>query len=359
MKKKKILLGMSGGIDSTTSAKILLEMGYEVIGLYIKMLSGDGNKIKNVRQICTKLGIELKTVDVCREFKKEVIDQFVREYETGRTPNPCVICNPHIKFATLFMVARENNFSYVATGHYARIKKTKQGDKYIYGLSEAKDKKKDQSYFLYDLKQDQLSKMIFPLGEYLKKDVKDIAYKNDLFDKDNKESQDVCFIKNNDIRNFLTRYAHVLKKSGNIVDKDGNVIGKHDGLIYYTIGQRGKFSSLDLKKSSLQYKKDRIPPLYVIKLDIEKNELVLGLESDLYSNNLIVEDIDWINPNLLGSDFEAQAKIRSTGKKINCMVKKKGDRILVKFDKVQRAIASGQSIVFYQGEQVLGGGIIK
>lgn len=359
MNKKKVLLGMSGGIDSTVSAKILLDKGYEVIGVFMQMIPSHKKKYESVKSISQKLGIEVFRVNVSQEFKKEVIDDFVKKYESGRTPNPCVMCNPRIKFKKLLELADKKNIDYVSTGHYARIEKKVSDEKEIYELKEGIDKKKDQSYFLYNLGQKELRRIIFPLGDYIKNNVKNIAYKEEIFDKNKKESQDICFIEDNDTKNFLSKFASKLKKNGNVVDKSGVKIGSHKGLIYYTVGQRSNISDLCLKKSKMNIDKDRIPPLYVIKLDIVKNQLVLGKKEDLFEDTLVVEDVNWIDSRENEKIFCVEAKIRSSGKKSKCMLKYRDNNLFVKFEKKQRAIASGQSIVFYKNNIVLGGGVIK
>ncbi len=359
--KKNVLVGMSGGVDSAVSAKLLIDRGYDVTGLFIKMTSRQNINQKKTQNICKKLGIKLIICDVSHNFKKEVIDHFVSEYEQGRTPNPCVVCNPKIKFKTLLRLAKKHNFDNVATGHYVRIKKVgKDTDtNYHFELMEGVDENKDQSYFLYNLGKDDLKRIIFPLGDYKKDEVKEIAKKYKLISKNESESQDICFIKDNNIRNFLNKSAKKLKKNGDVVDRGGVKIAEHEGLICYTVGQRSGLSKINLEKSRLKKSKDMIPQLYVLKLNVEKNELVLGLNRDLYQNWLTVEKINWINPLSIGNVFLASAKIRSCSKKAKCRITCVENGINVYFFEKQRAISCGQSIVFYNNKKVLGGGIIK
>lgn len=386
---KKVLCAMSGGVDSTVSAYLLKKQGYNVTGIFFTMFKGQEKQAQEVKELCKYLEIPFINIDVSKKFKKDIIDYFVNEYESGRTPNPCIMCNLKIKFDELLHIAKKMNIKYIATGHYVRLQRKITNNKLQTILLEAKDKKKDQSYFLYRLGQNVLKCSIFPLGDYNKEEVKKIALKARLPIAQKKESQDICFIKDNDIRKFLNKYAKNLKKSGKVVDKNGVELGKHNGLIYYTIGQRSGLSQINIQnssvlnmKSKIEKKQSMLPPLYVIKLDVAKNEMILGTEKDLYLKTALIDQINWINSNNIGRNLYFQAKIRSSLKKVKCKIDcghnrknyqitklpncyknnnitiKQCNNAIITFNKPQRAITPGQSMVFYNQQQVIGGGII-
>lgn len=350
---------MSGGVDSSVCAALLKKRSFDVIGIFLKFWKDPKirTEIENIccstdallaaRQTATKLKIPFYVLDVSQEFKKTVVDYFIKEYESGRTPNPCVRCNQFIKFDWLIKKAKALGADYVATGHYVRLRR-----KIInYKLLKAIDKKKDQSYFLWTLTQKQLKYLLFPIGSYTKKQVRLLAQKFKLPSAVKKESQGICFIPDRNIPLFLKRYAKKLTKPGKIVDKDGNILGRHKGLIFYTIGQR--------KRLGLG---GQPQPLYVLKLDIKKNQLVVGPDKELYQKELFAENINWIASKfkLPSSGLKLEAKIRYGHKAEPVIVYPYSqNKVKIVFQKPVRAITPGQSIVFYRKNELLGGGVIK
>lgn len=351
MENKRVLLGMSGGVDSSVAAHLLKERGYEVVGVTMKLWS-DSNEIdtptKDARKVCEKLGIEFHEVDFKKEFKEKVIDNFIDEYFKGHTPNPCVYCNKNIKFDDLFKKADELNCKYVATGHYALIGHNEETGKYE--LRKAKNDKKDQTYVLYNLNQEKLSRIIFPIGEYEKDKIREIAQDIGLEVHNKPESQDICFIPDGDYEKFIKENSDRQIFKGSFVDGDGNVLGSHNGIINYTIGQR--------KGLGITFGK----PTYVVGIDGNENTITLGDNEDLYTDSLIAKDVNFTIFDIkeLKEDLRVEAKIRYSASPSKAIVTKIDDnRVQVKFDIPQRAITKGQSVVFYKGEVLLGGGIIE
>ena len=336
--KKKVLLGMSGGVDSSVSAHILQEQGYEVVGLTLNMLQCKEDTYKDVKDVCRKLGIEHISMELKDEFDKNIVKYFVTEYLNGRTPNPCVLCNKEFKFEKMLEKANELGIEYVATGHYVRSEK-KQGR---YTLKKAKDINKDQSYVLYKLSQEQLSRCIFPLGDYMKEDIREIAKKLGLENANKPDSQDICFVENNDYSSLIPK---VSTKEGDIVDTKGNILGKHTGIHSYTVGQR-KGIGISSNKA-----------LYVVKIDIDNNRIVVGKERDIYSRVLNATDINWIG--IPQKYILVKTRIRYHAKEAWAIIHNKGNSVSVRFLRPQRAITPGQAVVFYKGDYVLGGGTIE
>jgi tRNA-specific 2-thiouridylase len=397
MNQKRVVVAMSGGVDSSVCAALLKKQGFDVIGVFLKFWKDPKvrTELENIccstdallaaRTTATQLKIPFYVLDASREFKKMVVDYFIKEYESGRTPNPCVMCNQFIKFDWLIKKAKILGADYVATGHYARLRRgiyhpsplsLPQGEKTfardkstldveMRKLFRAKDKKKDQSYFLWTLNQKQLKHLLFPIGEYTKDKIRFLAKRVKLPTAARKESQGICFIPDRNTPAFLKRYAKKLTKPGKIVDSKGNILGRHKGLVFYTIGQRERLGIGGQTK-----------PLYVLKLDIKKNQLVVGLDKDLYKKELVAEKINWIDQ--ISNIKYQKLKIknqkfypeRSRRVKIKAQIRyghkaesatlyflsKKRARIV--FKKPVRAITPGQSVVFYRKEQLLGGGII-
>jgi len=356
---------MSGGVDSSVAAALLKKQGFSCIGVFMHFWSehpekGPENKCCSIeaqeqaRKVAQKIGIPLYTINYKRQFKDIIIDSYIAEYQSGRTPNPCVLCNQFIKFDLLLKEAEKQGCDYLATGHYTQIKKLKNGE---LGLFASPDKNKDQSYFLYRLSQDKLKKILFPVGKYQKSEVRKLARRFDLPTASRKDSRGICFIATTNEK-FLKKYLKV--KPGPIVDIDGVEIGEHRGLLYYTVGQRHGYGSIKLNRNSkLKIKNKDIPPLYVVSVDVKNNLLVVGREEDLYQKELVAEDVSWISGKE-PAEKKIGARIRYRHPINDCIIKKiSKNRWQVKFEKPQRAITPGQSVVFYHGEEVLGGGIIN
>lgn len=343
---KNAIIGLSGGVDSSTAAYLLQKEGYNVIGLNIDFWINmkDTTSKKDSKNIARKLNIPIHTINVKEQFKKNVIEYFVKEYKEGKTPNPCVICNRCVKFQTLLDSCKTQNTQYIATGHYANIEK--KNDRYI--LKKAKDKTKDQSYMLYNLNQEQLSKLLLPLGKYTKQEVRDIAKKTGLLTAKKKDSQEICFINDNDHHRFITEYSKEKPREGNFVDQQGNILGKHKGITKYTIGQR-KGIGISANK-----------PIFVIEINPTTNEITLGDEKELFKKEVYVKDLNWIAFEKLEKEIHANAKIRYAAREERAKLIPLADgKIKAVFEKAQRAPTPGQAIVFYSKEYVLGGGIIE
>ena len=345
--RKKVLLGMSGGVDSSVSALLLQEQGYEVIGVTMQLLDKENiESINDAKKVCQKLGIEHHVVDLKKVFKERVIENFICTYMCAKTPNPCVECNKYLKFGELFNIAKQFECDYIATGHYARIEYSNIYNQYV--LAKSKSKLKDQTYFLYDIDKKILPNIIFPLSDYDdKNEIRKIAEERGLEIAQKKDSQEICFIENNNYIEFLQKQnpSKTIER-GNIVLKNGKILGTHNGLIHYTIGQR--------KGIGISYQE----PLYVIKLDSEKNEVVVGTEKELYSKELTAKNLNFLVDMNLQEGIEIQAKVRYRANPAKATLKVEGDFAKVVFEQEQRAITPGQSIVFYMDDIVLGGGKI-
>jgi len=336
---------MSGGVDSSTAAALLKKNGFEVIAVFMRM--HEHSNPKDAKKVAKILNIPFYILDVQKEFKKRVVDYFIKEHKKGNTPNPCVICNKYIKFKFLIDKMIELKADFVATGHYARIGREIRNSKFeIRKLLVARDKNKDQSYFLWTLNQKQLKKIIFPLGDYTKEQTRGLAKKFGLPVFDKKDSQEICFI-NTNLYEFLKSRIHANR--GPIITNNGKKIGEHKGLIFYTIGQRKGLPATPA--SWLAWRAG--DPVYVIKKDFKNNALIVSKSNkDLLRKEMLVKNVNWIS----GKSFNGRCKvkIRSMAKMVPATINK--NKII--FDKPQRAITPGQSAVFYDNNEVLGGGTI-
>ncbi|RKD27922.1 tRNA (5-methylaminomethyl-2-thiouridylate)-methyltransferase [Caminicella sporogenes DSM 14501] len=358
--KNKVVVGMSGGVDSSVAAYLLKKQGYEVIGVMMKIWqepseeyieSEDGccglSAADDARRVANKIGIPFYVVNFKSVFKEKVINYFIDEYLKGRTPNPCIACNRYIKFEELLKKAHSLGAYYVATGHYARIIYDDEKKRYLIKKSSAE--MKDQTYTLYNLKQEQLKHILMPLGEYTsKEEIRKIAEEIGLDVANKPDSQEICFVPDNDYGNFIEENIENKIEPGDFVDTKGNVLGKHKGIIHYTIGQR-KGLGLSLGK-----------PAYVINIIPEKNQVVIGENKDVFSFKLIAQDVNFISVDKLTKPLKVQAKIRYSAKPAEAVVKPlEKDKVIVEFENPQRAITPGQAVVFYDGDILVGGGIIE
>lgn len=353
--KKKVVVGMSGGVDSSVAAYLLKEQGYDVIGVTMQVWQEDEeyeaneggccslSAVEDARMVAYKLDIPFYVMNFKDIFKKNVIDYFIDEYMEGRTPNPCVACNKYIKFDALLKKAMDLGADYVATGHYATIEK--DGDRYL--LRKSEDDRKDQTYALYNLTQHQLAHTLMPCGEYKKDRIREIAKEIGLIVHNKKDSEEICFIPDNDHGSYIKKQAPNKVREGYFVDKHGNLLGKHKGIVYYTIGQR-KGLGIALGK-----------PVFVTDINPLTNTVVLGSEEDIFKTKLVAKDINFIPFDNLESTMEVEAKIRYSAKPAKAWISPIGEgKIKVIFEDKQRAITKGQSVVFYNKDLLIGGGII-
>lgn len=345
--KKRVLVCMSGGVDSSTSTAILQKKGFEVTGVTMEMHNKNLNAINDAKKICEFLGIQHIVLNYKEIFYEKVIKNFVNEYLFGRTPNPCVVCNRFIKFGKIFDFAMCSGFDFIATGHYARIDFHEKLQRFL--LKRAKSKEKDQSYFLYRLNQNVLSKTIFPLGNLEKSETRELAKNFGLFVSEKPESQDICFLENENYEKFIKKVSNSVPKEGNFVDESGKILGTHKGIIYYTIGQR--------KKLGIGFGKR----MYVKQINAETNDVVLCDEDSLFSKTATVTDLNFIKIDNLKGEMKALVKIRSNSPCVEATISpSESDNVLVRFRFPQRAISPGQSAVFYdENGFVIGGGTIK
>ena len=339
---------MSGGVDSSVAAWVLLREGYDVAGVTMNfgtLTEGDQKRsctsaaIDDAKKVCDHFNIPHYVFDYASQLEEKVIADFVSEYQKGRTPNPCIKCNRHLKFGSLLDKALSMKFDFLATGHYAAITKDEKG----YCLVRPKDKKKDQTYFLYSIPYERLVNILFPLAHLTKDEVIALAEKNSLPVTAKEESQDICFVTQKNCRDFLLQRVHKIK-SGPIVDLHGKEMGRHRGIIFYTIGQRG---GLGISHPT---------PLYVVSIDPVKNRIVVGEKKDLMGKELVATHVNMLSENW---PIQVHAKIRYRKKEALCEVTKEKDKLKVIFAEEQEAITPGQSVVFYADDCVLGGGTIE
>lgn len=356
---KKVVLGLSGGVDSSVAAYILKEQGYDVIGITLTQVPHDEefddnaggccslSSVLDAKMVAHKLDIPHYVVNFRDIFEEKVISYFVDEYLQGRTPNPCVMCNKHIRFDKFIEKALGLGAEYVATGHYAVIEQDKDTGRYL--MKKSADNRKDQTYFLHTLTQYQLSHTLFPLGGYKKDRIREIAAEIGLVVHNKPDSEEICFIPDNNHGRFIEKRVPDKVVPGNFIDTKGNILGKHKGIVYYTIGQRKGLGVATGQR------------VFVQKIDPEKNEIVLGLEEGLYHTKLYAEEINLIPFDSLEKKMGVTAKIRHSTKESKATIQPHNDGkgILVEFEEPQRAITKSQAVVFYKGDLVIGGGIIK
>ena len=349
------MVAMSGGVDSSVTAFLVLQQGFSALGATMRLINnydpspdkaracGAETDIADAKAVCARLGCPHEVLDFAEPFRHEVMERFAKAYEAGLTPNPCVDCNRYIKFGRLFQAARSENCDYIATGHYARV--TKQGDRRV--LQKAVDESKDQSYVLYSLSAEQLRHTMFPLGEFTKAEVRELAEENGFANAKKRDSQDICFVPDGDYAAFLERFTGKTFAPGDFVDRTGRVLGTHKGIIRYTIGQR-RGLGLALPAS-----------MYVLEKDVPNNRVVLGFDDDLYTKKLTVGDLCLSACDTLSGEEKLCVKIRYNQKaQPATVVQTEKDRLEITFDEPQRAVTRGQAAVLYDGETVVGGGTI-
>lgn len=353
---KKAIIAMSGGVDSSVAALLVKEKGLKCMGVTMQLHTSNNlcdkekscltsQDIEDARCVASKLGMPYHVFDFLDDFKTEVIDRFIKSYELGLTPNPCIDCNRYIKWKKLFDYAKESNYEYVVTGHYARIEYDEKTDRYL--LKKGVDESKDQSYVLYNMTQEQLSHTLLPLGALPKLEVRKIAEENGFINAIKPDSQDICFVPDGDYAAFIENTTGLKYPSGKFTDKYGNILGEHKGLIRYTVGQR-KGLGLALKK-----------PQYVLKKDIETNTVILGDNEDLFTREFIVDNFNWVSVPVQTESFKANVKTRYKHLEQPAeVIPISENKIKIIYEQPQRAITEGQAAVVYDGDTVVGGGTI-
>jgi tRNA-uridine 2-sulfurtransferase len=351
MENKKVLLGMSGGVDSSVSALLLKEEGYEVIGATLELFAGSSccniNTYIDAKNVCKSIGIPHFTYNYKDEFKCKVIGNFIEEYSNQRTPNPCIVCNKYMKFGYMWEKAKELGGNYLATGHYAKTEYSEKYGRWV--LKKSKAGRKDQSYVLWNMPKDLIQHVVFPLADFKSKDeIREIARNHDLKVANKPDSEDICFIPDGDYKKFLETNSDLRPIKGNIVNSKGEILGKHTGLYKYTIGQR--------KGLGISYSE----PLFVIGFNKNKNELVVGTEKETYKKEMLVKDINLLLVDDLKDKMEVLVKTRYSSKEEKAIIEMtENNMIKVIFDNPIQRITPGQSAVFYIDDTVLGGGIIE
>ncbi len=360
MYKKKVVIAMSGGVDSSVAAALLIKQGYEVIGITMKIWDDiDGEEksleggccslsaVDDARRVANQLGIPYYVLNFRDIFEKTVIDYFVEEYQQGRTPNPCIACNKYVKFDALLKKSASLGADYLATGHYAKIEYDGEIERYLLKKSTAKGK--DQTYALYNVTQDQLKHLLMPLGDFNnKEETRGIADKLGMYVANKPDSQEICFVSDNDYAGFIQKRTGIVNPKGNFIDKEGNILGQHDGIINYTIGQR--------KGLGIAFGK----PMFVVSINSKDNTVILGEKGEEFADSLIATDLNFIPFDKLEGQMDITAKIRYSAKEAQAVIRPYGNaKALVQFKVPQRAITPGQAVVFYDGDVVVGGGVIE
>jgi tRNA-specific 2-thiouridylase len=351
---KRVIVAMSGGVDSSVAAALLVEQGYEVLGITMRLWTvEDALASRHHKRCCSvedtddaraaadALGIRHYVLNMEQEFAEGVVDRFVEEYTLGRTPNPCLACNEHVKFRPLMEHAMALGADYLATGHYARIRRGGNGAE----LLRAVDPAKDQSYVLYTLGQTELSRTLFPVGEYPKAEIRDIARRHRLPNAEKPDSADICFIPSGDYRAFVR--SRVEPTPGDILGSDGEWVGRHEGIIDYTVGQRKRVPA-----------RGGDEPLFVLNVDARANTVVVGPHEELMADGLVAEDLRFCDDKPPATPIRTHARIRYRAEAVPAELHVDGERAEVRFDEPQRAVTPGQAVVFYDGDRVLGGGTI-
>ena len=354
---KKVVVGMSGGVDSSVAAYLLKQQGYDVVGVTMQIWQDESHEeienkggccglsaVDDARRVAAMLDIPYYVMNFKSEFKRDVIDYFVREYLAGRTPNPCIACNRYVKWESLLTRSIQIGADYIATGHYARICELPNGR---YAIRNSVTAKKDQTYALYNLTQEQLKRTLMPIGDYTKEQVRKIAEDIGLMVAGKPDSMEICFVPDNDYASFIEKETGVTSVPGDFVDVDGNVIGKHKGVIHYTVGQR-KGLGIALGK-----------PAFVVAIRPEQNQVVIGEDRDVYTEKLYANNLNFMSVGNITEPVHVKAKIRYSHEGAYCTVRKiDSDTIECIFDQPVRAVTPGQAVVLYDGEYVLGGGTI-
>ena len=349
MSNKKVLLGMSGGVDSSVSALLLKEQGYDVIGITLELFTGSSccntSTYLDAKNVCNQIGIPHFIFDYKKEFKKYIIDDFIDCYANCKTPNPCIECNKYMKFGFMYEKAKELGCDYIATGHYAKTEFDENYKKWV--LKKSNSINKDQSYVLWNIPQNLIEHILFPLSNFKdKEEIRKIARENNLKVANKPDSEDICFVPDGNYKKFLENNSHIKPKSGNIINSNGEILGKHIGLYNYTIGQR--------KGLGISHK----TPLFVLGFNSKNNEVIVGEESELYKSEVTVTDINLLLFDNINSPVDVQVKTRYSSKQSPATIVQENDIIKVKFKEPQRAITPGQSAVFYINDVVAGGGKI-